>query len=95
MVINAQEALDVHVGSQDRPAVPVIFVVTLVISGAAQLHIRSTFSRWSRVTNSAGLSGAQVGEQLASRVSFGGARGAATGISFRRSPLDSRWQPWR
>jgi len=68
------------------PLYLVLFIVTLVISGAAQLYIRSTFSKWSQVTNSAGLSGAQVGEQLVSRVSFGGARGVATGISFKVVP---------
>ncbi len=38
----------------------VLFVVTLVISGAAQMYVKSTFSRWSQVPNSAGLSGLQV-----------------------------------
>jgi Zn-dependent membrane protease YugP len=70
------------------PLYLVIFVVTLVISGAAQLYIRSTFSKWNQVANTAGLSGAQVGEQLVSRVSFGGASGAATGISFKVVPGD-------
>jgi Zn-dependent membrane protease YugP len=62
------------------------FIITLVISGAAQLYIRSTFSRWSQVANSAGLSGAQVGELLVTRARFDGASGAATGISFKIVP---------
>jgi hypothetical protein len=70
------------------PLYIVLFIVTLVISGASQLYIRSTFSRWNSVANSAGLSGAQVGEQLVMRASFGGARGTATGISFKVVPGD-------
>jgi Zn-dependent membrane protease YugP len=64
----------------------VIFIVTLVISGAAQLYIRSTFSRWSQVANGAGLSGARIGETLVARASFGGVSGAATGIRFKVVP---------
>ena len=46
------------------PLYLVLFIVTLVISGGAQLYIRSTFSRWSQVANCAGLSGVEVGERL-------------------------------
>jgi Zn-dependent membrane protease YugP len=70
------------------PLYLLIFIVTLVISGAAQLYIRSTFSRWSQVANAAGLSGAQVGELLVDRARFGGASGPATGISFKIVPGD-------
>jgi hypothetical protein len=66
----------------------VLFIATLLISGAAQLYIRSTFSRWNQVANGAGLSGLQVGERLVSRVDFGGRRGAATGIGFAVVPGD-------
>lgn len=62
------------------PLYLVIFVVTLVISGASQIYIKSTFGKWSQVANSSGLSGAQVGERLVSRVGFGSATGPATGI---------------
>jgi uncharacterized protein len=65
------------------PLYLVLFVVTLVISGASQVYIKSTFGKWSQVVNSAGLSGAQVGERLVSRASFGGSSGPATGISFK------------
>jgi len=65
------------------PLYLVLFIVTLVISGAAQLYIRSTFSTWNGVRNSAGLAGVQVGERLVRDVDFGGARGTATGISFK------------
>ncbi|CAN5597464.1 zinc metallopeptidase [soil metagenome] len=66
----------------------VLFVVTLVISGAAQMYVKSTFSRWSQVPNSAGLSGLQVGERLVNRATFAGHRGAAAGISFKIVPGD-------
>jgi Zn-dependent membrane protease YugP len=70
------------------PLYVLLFIVTLVISGAAQLYIRSTFAKWNAITNGAGLSGTQVGEQLVMRASFGGARGSATGISFKVVPGD-------
>jgi Zn-dependent membrane protease YugP len=70
------------------PLYIVLFVVTLVISGAAQMYVRSTFSRWSQVANSAGLSGLQVGERLVDRATFAGQRGAASGISFKIVPGD-------
>lgn len=70
------------------PLYLVLFIVTLVISGAAQLYIRSTFAKWSGVRNSAGLAGVQVGERLLAGVDFGGSRGAATGISFKIVPGD-------
>lgn len=65
-----------------------LFIVTLVISIGAQVYIKSTFGKWNGVANSSGLSGAQVGDRLVERVSFGGARGAATGISFKVVPGD-------
>ena len=61
----------------------VILIVTVVISGAAQLYIKSTFSKWGQVQNSGALSGMQVGERLISRANFGGASGTATGINFK------------
>lgn len=68
------------------PLYLVILVVTLVISGGAQLYIRSTFGKWSQVRNSAGLAGIEVGERLISRVSFGGSSGIARGINFAIVP---------
>ena len=46
------------------PLYIIFMVATLVVSGGAQLYIRSTYGRWSRVANGAGLSGAQVAEYL-------------------------------
>ncbi len=70
------------------PLYLILFVVTLIISGAAQLYIRSTFGKWSAVRNSSGLPGLHVGERLLQGVDFGGARGTATGISFKIVPGD-------
>ena len=53
------------------PLYLVIFVLTLVISGGAQLFISSAYRKWSQVRNSAGLNGAQVGQQIVSRTSIG------------------------
>ncbi len=41
-----------------------IMLVTLVISLGAQALVSSAFSRWSKVRNSAGLTGVQVAERL-------------------------------
>lgn len=68
------------------PLYLVLFVATLVISGAAQMYIRSTFAKWGRVANGAGLAGMLVGQKLVQEVDFGHARGAATGISFKIVP---------
>jgi Zn-dependent membrane protease YugP len=48
-----------------------LIVVTLVLSGAAQLYVRSTYARWSQVPNGPGLTGAQVVEVLRRRIRFG------------------------
>jgi len=68
------------------PLYLVLFIATLVISGAAQLYIRSTFAKWDRVSNSSGLAGMLVGQKLVQEVTFGQARGSATGISFKIVP---------
>ena len=52
------------------PLYLVLMVVTLLISGGAQLYLRSAFGRWSREANSNGLSGAQVGEAIIQRTSL-------------------------
>lgn len=70
------------------PLYLVVLIATLVISGAAQLYIRSTFGKWSKVRNGAGMAGVQVGERLVRGVSFGGASGPATGINFKVVPGD-------
>ena len=46
------------------PLYILVIVATLVVSGGAQLYIRSTYGRWSKVANAAGLTGAQVAEFL-------------------------------
>jgi Zn-dependent membrane protease YugP len=47
-----------------------IFVPTMVLSLGVQLFLKSTFSKWSHVRNSAGLNGLQVGQQLFNRTSL-------------------------
>jgi Zn-dependent membrane protease YugP len=53
----------------------IIVIATLVVSGAAQMYIRSTYGRWGRVANGAGLSGAQVAEYLRDHARFGNRTG--------------------
>jgi Zn-dependent membrane protease YugP len=70
------------------PLYLVLFIVTLVISGAAQLFIRSQFGRYSGVRNSAGLTGVQVGERLGRGIQFGGTPAGSPGLSFKIVPGD-------
>lgn len=41
-----------------------VFLPTLLLSGAVQLYLRSTYSHWRKVRNSAGANGARVAEIL-------------------------------
>ena len=77
------------------PLYILLFVATLVISGGAQLYIRSTYGRWSRVPNSAGLSGAQVAEVLRQRARFGERSGgdAITAIRVVPGELSDHFDP--
>ncbi len=54
------------------PLYLVIFFVTIIISLAAQLFIRSQYSKWSGVRNGADLSGAEVGYAIVNRTTLGG-----------------------
>ncbi len=65
-----------------------LFVVTLLISGGAQLYIRSTYGKWSRVANGAGLTGGQVAAYLRDRARFGDQPGAAAITAIQVVPGD-------
>ena len=72
-----------------------LIVVTVLISGAAQLYIRSTYGRWSRVPNGARLSGAQIAEFLRERATFGNKPGreAITAIKIVPGNLSDHFDP--
>ena len=72
-----------------------LIIATLVISGAAQLYIRSTYGRWSRVPNGARLTGAQIAEFLRERATFGNQPGheAITKIQIVPGNLSDRFDP--
>ena len=72
-----------------------LIVVTLLISGGAQLYIRSTYGRWNRVPNGARLSGGQIAEFLRERASFGGRSGreAITAIKVVPGNLSDHFDP--
>jgi Zn-dependent membrane protease YugP len=73
----------------------IIFVAIIVISSAAQLYIRSTYGRWSRVPNGAGLSGGQVAEYLRDHARFGNRSGreAITAIKVVPGDLSDHFDP--
>lgn len=77
------------------PLYIVLIVATLVISGGAQLYIRSTYGRWSKVANSASLTGAQVVEHLRDRASFGDQPGSAAirAVKIVRGDLSDHFDP--
>jgi len=77
------------------PLYIVLIVVTLLISGGAQLYIKSTYGKWDRVPNTPRLTGAQVAEYLRSRAAFGDQPGSAaiTAIKVVPGPLSDHFDP--
>jgi Zn-dependent membrane protease YugP len=73
----------------------ILFIAIVVISGAAQMYIRSTYGRWSRVPNGAGLSGGQVAEYLRDHARFGNRAGreAITAINVVPGNLSDHFDP--
>jgi Zn-dependent membrane protease YugP len=73
----------------------ILFIAIIVVSGAAQLYIRSTYGRWSRVPNGAGLSGGQVAEFLRDHAAFGNRSGreAITAIKVVPGQLSDHFDP--
>jgi len=73
----------------------ILFIAIIVVSGAAQMYIRSTYGRWSRVPNGAGLSGGQVAEYLRDHAQFGNRSGreAITAISVVPGALSDHFDP--
>jgi uncharacterized protein len=49
----------------------VLMIVTLVISGAAQLFVTSAYKKWSNVRNAVSLTGLQVGQAIVDRTTLG------------------------
>ena len=48
----------------DSTYIIMVFIPTLILTGLAQLYVRSAYSRWSKTQNSLGLTGVQVAERL-------------------------------
>ena len=53
------------------PLYLMLFVVTLLISIAAQILVSSTYRKWGKVRNGSGLYGAQIGDQIVRRTGLG------------------------
>ena len=74
----------------------IIFVIAIiVVSAVAQMYIRSTYGRWSRIANGAGLSGGQVAEYLRDHAQFGNRAGrdAITAINVVPGDLSDHFDP--
>lgn len=61
------------------PTYLMVFVVTLVISMAAQLFVKSAYGKWSKIPNSNNLTGLQVGQVLLQSTGLGVTYQAAYG----------------
>jgi uncharacterized protein len=72
-----------------------LIIATLVVSGGAQMYIRTTYGRWGKVPNSAGLTGAQVADFLRSNARFGSRPGheAITDIKVSEGELSDHFDP--
>jgi uncharacterized protein len=77
------------------PVYIIFFVAIIIVSGAAQMYIRSAYGRWSRVPNGAGLSGGQVAEYLRDHARFGNRSGreAITAIKVVPGDLSDHFDP--
>ena len=77
------------------PLYLVLIVLTVVVSGAAQMYIRSTYGKWSRVPNGPRLTGAQVVEYLRDHARFGNVPGtqAVTAITIVPGELSDHFDP--
>jgi hypothetical protein len=77
------------------PLYLVVIIGTLIVSGGAQLYIRSTYGRWDRVPNQAVLNGVQVAEALRARARFGNRSGteAITAIKVVPGDLSDHFDP--
>jgi Zn-dependent membrane protease YugP len=73
----------------------IFFIAIIVVSSAAQMYIRSTYGRWGRVANGAGLSGGQVAEYLRDHARFGNRAGrdAISAIKVVPGDLTDHFDP--
>ncbi len=62
------------------PMYLLLFIVTLVISGAAQLYVSSAYKKWSQVRNSMSMTGSQVGQAIVDRTPLGDAAYAPASV---------------
>ncbi len=53
------------------PIYLLLMLVTLVISGGAQLYVKSAYKKWSTVRNGLGMTGLQVGQAIVDRTPLG------------------------
>jgi Zn-dependent membrane protease YugP len=53
------------------PGYLLLMIITLVISGGAQLYVNSAYKKWSGVRNALGMSGQQVGQAIVDRTTLG------------------------
>ena len=53
------------------PGYLLLMIVTLVISGGAQLFVTSAYKKWSGVRNALNMTGVQVGQAIVDRTPLG------------------------
>ena len=63
-----------------------VFIPVIIISLGVQLYLRSTFSKWSKVRNTAGLAGPLVAREIWAR--------AEKAFKDYEVFFESRWEGW-
>lgn len=59
------------------PLYLVVFILTLLISVAAQIFIKSQYNKWGKVQNGSSLTGREVGYAIVNRTKLGGGNSAS------------------
>lgn len=58
----------------DMTYIWLVMIPSLVISGLAQLFVRSAFKKWGETRNSMNMTGVQIGQRITQRINLGGVR---------------------
>ncbi len=53
------------------PGYLLLMIITLVISGGAQLYVNSAYKKWSKIRNGLNMTGLQVGQAIVDRTTLG------------------------
>ena len=69
------------------PAYLLLMIVTLVISGGAQMFVKSAYKKWSNVRNGQNMTGVQIGQAIVQRTPLGDVMNAPASIQAMGSSV--------